>query len=552
MRVFPSRFQKEPSDVTPRNTMRILPTLFLSMALAGAYCVPASARAAELKIALAADVSSLDPHYLNIAPNVAFASHLFDALVNVDADGHLVPGLAVSWKPVDATTWEFKLRQGVRFHDGSPFTAEDVIFSLDRPATLTRSPGPFTSYTKQIVAKQIVDPYTVRLKTATPYGPLALDMSAIFIVSKKAAEHATTDDFNSGRALIGTGPFKFVSFRRGERIVLKRNDDYWGDKAEWDKVTFRIVTSAAPRLAALLAGDVDVIEAVPTADIARLKTDPRFHVAQKISWRTIFWHLDQRDRASPYITDKAGRPLAANPLRDARVRRAISMAIDRRALADRTMEGQAVPASNIVAPGILGYNDGLPVEAYDPQGAKQLLAEVGYPDGFAITLHGPSDRYINDRQIVQTVAQFLNHVGIRASVETLPLSVYFGKARTGAFSMSLLGWGTLAADFGLRTLLGTPDPAIGWGSWNWGGYSNPQMDRLVQASLASVDQQARDAYARQAMAVALRDHAVIPLHHQYATWAMRKGLRYTARTDEFTFAHQFHTDAWSQKAGALK
>ena len=522
--------------------MRIISKLFLLMALTVPMGGIVIAQAADLKIALAADVSSLDPHYLNIAPNVGFASHIFDALVNVDANGHLIPGLATSWRAVDATTWEFKLRRGVKFHDGSDFTAEDVIFSLDRPATLTRSPGPFTSYTKQIAAKQIVDPYTVRLTTKTPYGPLALDMSAIFIVSKKAAEHATTDDFNTGRALIGTGPYKFVSFRRGEKIVLKRNDDYWGEKSEWDKVTFRVITSAAPRLAALLAGDVDVIEGVPTADIVRLKTDAKFKVEQKISWRTIFWHLDQLEHSSPDITDNSGQSLKVNPLRDVRVRKAISMAINRQALVDRTMEGQAVPASNIVAPGILGYNDALKVERYDPQGAKKLLAEAGYPNGFALTLHGPNDRYINDKQIVQTVAQFLNHVGIKTGVETLPLSVYFGKARTGAFSVSLLGWGTLAGDFGLRTLVGTPDPAIGWGSWNWGKYSNPQVDQLVKASLSSVDQKKRDAFARQAAAVALHDYAVIPLHHQYATWAMRRGLKYTARTDEFTFAHQFHVD----------
>ena len=181
-----------------------------ALALLGALAIQ-PLWAADLKIALSADVSSLDPHYLNIAPNVAFSSHIFDALVNVDANGKLVPGLATSWRAIDATTWEFKLRQDVKFHDGSKFTAEDVVFSLDRPAKLTNSPGPYTAYTKQIVAKKIVDPYTVRLSTATPYGPLALDVSAIFIVSKKAAEKASTEDFNSGKALIGTGPYKFVS-----------------------------------------------------------------------------------------------------------------------------------------------------------------------------------------------------------------------------------------------------------------------------------------------------------------------------------------------------
>jgi peptide/nickel transport system substrate-binding protein len=522
--------------------MRTLFKLFLLGALAVSAGGVSGAQAAELKIGLAADVSSLDPHYLNVASNVAFSSHIFDALVNVDADGKLIPGLATSWRAVDATHWIFKLRRGVKFHDGSDFSAEDVIFSLDRPATVRNSPGPFTNYTKQIVAKKIIDPYTVELTTATPYGPLALDVSTIFIVSKKAALHASSDDFNSGKALIGTGPYKFVSFSRGDRIVVARNDDYWGGKSDWDKVTFRIITNAASRLAALLAGDVDVIEGVPTADVARLKSDPKFRVEQKISWRTIFWELDQREQAPADVTDLSGPPLPHNPLRDVRVRKAISMAINRQALVDHTMEGVAVPASNIVAPGALGYNAALKVEPYDPAGAKKLLAQAGYPHGFALTLHGTNNRYLNDAQVVQTVAQFLNHVGIKASVQTLPLSVYFSQARSGKFGVALLGWGTLAGDFALRALVGTTNKATGWGPWNWGHYSNPEVDKLVASALASVDQDARAEFAKKAAAVALQDYAVIPLYHQYATWAMRKGLKYTARTDEFTFAHQFHPE----------
>ena len=501
-----------------------------------------ASHAADLKIGLYADVSTLDPHFNNIAPNISLSSHLFDALVNVDANGHLIPGLATSWKAIDPLTWEFKLRHGVKFSDGSELTAEDVVFSLDRPATLTNSPGPFTSYTKQIVSKQVVDPYTVRLKTATPYGPLALDVSTIFIVSKKAAQNATTDDFNSGKALVGTGPFKFSSFKRGDRIELVRNDAYWGEKSPWDKVTFRILTSDGARLAALLAGEVDAIENVPPADVAKLKTNPQFKLAQKISWRTIFWTLDQSRDKSPDITDNNGKPLDKNPLKDIRVRQAISKAINRQALVDRTLEGLAVPASNIVAPGILGYADSLKVEKYDPEGAKKLLAEAGYPNGFGITLHGPNNRYINDERVVQTVAQFLNRVGIQAKVETLPLTVYFGKARAGEYSAALLGWGTLAGDFGLRTLLGTTNPDTGWGSWNWGKYTNPKLDQLIQSSLASVDQKQRDDFARQGAVTALNDYALIPLYHQYATWALRKGLKYTPRTDEFTFAFQFRPE----------
>ncbi|PKO56908.1 MAG: ABC transporter substrate-binding protein, partial [Betaproteobacteria bacterium HGW-Betaproteobacteria-21] len=190
------------------------------------------------------------------------------------------------------------------------------------------------------------------------------------------------------------------------------------------------------------------------------------------------------------------------------------------------------------APGIFGYNNGLQVEAYDPEGAKKLLVEAGYPDGFGLTIHGPNNRYINDAQVVQTVAQFLNRVGIRTRVETLPLSVYFGKARASEYSFALLGWGSLASDFTLRSIVGTPSPDTGWGTWNWGRYSNPAVDTLVQSALASVDPAQREDLARQAVKLALDDYAVIPSHHQLATWALRKGLRYQGRVDEFTYAHE--------------
>lgn len=501
-----------------------------------------AAQAATLRIGLSADVSSLDPHYLNIAPNVAFSSHLFDALVHVDPDGKLVPGLATEWRTIDETTWEFRLRRGVKFHDGSEMTAEDVLYSLDRPALLTASPGPFTSYTKQIAGKKAVDRYTIQLRTAAPYGPLPLDLSTIFIVSKKSAHRARSRDFDTGKALVGTGPFRFGAFRRGEAIEVIRNDDYWGRAAAWEKVRFRIITNDAARLAALLAGDVDLIENVPTANLSGLASHPRVRLTQRISWRTLFWHADQRVRSSPFITDKSGNPLPVNPLRDVRVRRAISKAIHREAIASRTMEGVARPASNIVSPGIFGYHDDLAVEGYDPEGARRLLAEAGYPDGFAMTLHGPNDRYINDEQIVQTVAQLLNRIGIRASVETMPLSVYFSKARAGAFSFALLGWGTLAGDFALRTLAGTPSSEKGWGTWNWGAYGNAALDQLIQTSLATVDPAEREPVARKAAAMALQQLAVIPLHHQIATWGMQRGLVYPGRIDEFTFAHQIRPE----------
>lgn len=502
-----------------------------------------SAVAAELRIGLGADVTSLDPHFLNVAPNNNAAWQIFDALVHVDANARLVPGLAVSWRALDSTTWEFKLRKGVKFHDGSDFTAEDVIFSLQRPATLTASPGPFTGFVKPITARKIVDPWTIQLKTAAPYAMLPYDLDSIFIVSKKAAAGAATGDFDSGKAAVGTGPYKLLRFARGDRIELARNDAYWGAQggkpAAWDKVTLRILPADTARIAALLAGDVDAIENIPSADLTRLKGNPNFRLEQKVSWRTLFLHMDQYRDHPPQLSDKSGKPLAKNPFKDARVRLALSRAINRRAIVERVMEGHAIAAGNLVSPPVFGHADALKPETYDPQAAKKLLAEAGYPDGFALTLHAPNDRYVNDEQVAQAVAQMLARIGIQIKVETMPASVYFAKARAGEFAFALLGWGSFSGDLALRALLATPNAETGYGAWNWGRYSNPKVDALLLQGFATLDEKKREALAREAATLALKDVPLILLHHQLASWAMKKSIAYSPRTDEYTYAQDF-------------
>jgi peptide/nickel transport system substrate-binding protein len=497
-----------------------------------------SARAGELRVGLAADVTSMDPHFLNLQPNINIAWHMFDALTHVDENTRLIPGLAVSWRALDPTTWEFKLRRGVHFHDGSELTAEDVVFSIER--TLKVPNGQFRPFTQRIVAKATPDPYTLRLKTAAPYAMVPYDLDSVFIVSKKAAAGARPEDFDSGKAMIGTGPFRFVRFARGDRVELARNDRYWGGVPPWDKVTFRIVPTDPARLAGLLSGELDLIEQVPTADLARIRGDSRLETAQKVSWRTIFFYLDQRERA-PGLTDKAGKPLARNPFRDIRVRRALSLAIDRRAIAERLMDGAALPASNLVSPPVFGYASDLEADTHDPEGAKRLLAEAGYPDGFAMTLSATNNRYVNDEQIAQAVAQMLARAGIRARVQAFPVNVYLPRGAKGEFAFAMLGWGSFSADLALRSLVATADPKKGFGAFNWSGYSNPKVDQLLERAFATVDEKARETIAREAMRTAMRDYAVVPLHHQVTTWAMRKSLAYSPRTDEFTFAHHVRT-----------
>lgn len=311
-----------------------------------ALALGAPAGAAELVIGLGADVTSIDPHNNNAAPNNSIGEQIFGKLIENDARQNPKPGLAESWRTVDDLTWEFKLRRGVKFHDGSDFTAADVAFSIERPGIIN-TPGGFTIFTRAITEKIIVDPYTIRLKTATPYPNLPTDMSGLHIVSSKAAKGATAADFDSGKATIGTGPWKFVRYVKGDRIELTRNDNYWGAKPAWDKVSFRLITSDPSRIAALLAGDVQMIEVVPPADYAKLRNNKDISVFTTISNRIIHLHLDSNRDRSPFVTDKAGKPLEKNPFKDVRVRKAFSKAINRNAIVERVMDGLAIPAGQL-------------------------------------------------------------------------------------------------------------------------------------------------------------------------------------------------------------
>jgi len=510
-------------------------------ALLALVVIAIPSHSAELRIGLSSEPSSMDPHFHNLAPNNTISGHVFETLSRFDADAKLLPGLAESWRLIDETTWEIKLRRGIKFHDGSDLTADDVAWSLERPSVIKASPGAYTIYTRQIVGREVIDPFTIRLKTAAPYPLVMNDLTQVFIVSRKATQGLTSEEFAQGKGMIGTGPFRFLSFRRGDRVELARNDAYWGEKPAWDKVTLRFITSDPSRLAALLAGDVDAIENVPPADFAKTKANPNVQVFQKVSNRIIYFTLDQGRDVSPFISDKSGKPLARNPFKDLRVRQAFNKAINRQAIADRVMEGLGIPTANLVPSPMFGFNPALKVAPYDPDGAKKLLAEAGYPDGFALTIHGPNNRYINDEQILQAVAQNLTRIGIQTRVEAMPLSVYFPRAGKHEFSMSLVGWGSQTGEVSspLRAIVATINPNKGLGNINYGFYSNPKMDALLEEGLRTTDDAKREKLLQEAVAVVVTDVGLIPVHFQVVTWATRKGISYIPRTDERTYAHQF-------------
>ena len=493
----------------------------------------------EVSIGLQAAITSIDPHYHNLSPNNSLLLHIYEPLVKRDANQKLVPGLATSWKALDDTTWEFKLRKNVKFHDGTPFTADDVVATYKRVPNVPNSPSSMATFTKPIVETRVVDAHTIVFKTAAPHVLLPSDLGSVYIVPKPVAEKATTDEFNSGKAAIGTGPYKFAEYIPNQRVVLKANYGYWGGEEPWDKVTFKILSNSAARVAALLSGDVQMIETVPTADIARLSSDKKYALADKVSNRVIYVHLNQwNDKTVPFVTSRDGKPLEKNPFKDARVRKALSMAINRDAIADRVMEKKAVPAAQLLPDFFYGTSKKLKPPKYDPEGAKKLLAEAGYPNGFTLTIHGPNNRYINDDKVAQAIAQFYSRAGIEAKVETMPSSVYFTRATKGEFGYMVLGWGTESGEQGssLRSLLATHDPAKGMGVTNRGRYSNPTFDKQVADALVTMDDKKRESMIQTAAETAMNDTALIPIHYEVSTWATAKGFKYTARTDQYTLA----------------
>ena len=516
----------------------IVVSVGLAVAIGG---VSAPAAAQDLTIGLQANVTSIDPHFHNLSPNSNVAQHVFDRLVHQDEKQRLQPGLATEWRAIDDTTWEFRLRRGVKFHDGSDFDAQDVFATLKRVPWVPNSPSSFTIYTRAIDLEksEIVDPHTIRFKTRGPSPLVPTELASINIISRKFVE-APTGDFNAGRAAIGTGPFRFVEFVPGDRIVLQRNDNYWGAKPHWARATLKIIPNDAARAAALLAGDVQMIENVPSPDLPKLKKEPRVSIHQVTSNRLIYLALDQNRGQSPFVTDKAGAVLPNNPLKDLRVRQAISKAINRQGIVDRVFESAAIPAGGLLPAGFFGVSPKLQPDKLDQEGARKLLAAAGYPNGFAVTLHGPNDRYPNDEKVLQAIGPMLSRVGIDAKVVTLPWATFAsqGSAPTYAYSVMLFGWGSGTGETSspLRSLLATPNREKGMGPSNRGRYSNPKVDELTEKAVATVDDKAREKLLQEASEVAIGDLGIIPLYYQVNIWATRKGLTYTPRTDEFTLA----------------
>lgn len=514
----------------------------LAAALAVAPAAPAAAQ--TLNIGIAAPITSVDPHFYNAAPNNGMATHIYRFLTTRDANLRLRPDLAERWTAIGDTIWEFKLRDGVTWHDGQPLTGDDVAFTVARAPNVPNSPGGYGGFLAGIERVEVVDPRTVRFHVAGPSPLLPNNMASVAIIARHAAEGASTADFNSGKAAIGAGPYKFVSFASGDRLVLERFDAYVPADpamrpAHWERVNLRMIVNDGGRVAAVIAGDVDIIDQVPGNDLARLRTNSAVSIFEIQGARMVYVAFDQiRDDNQPTITDNSGKPLATNPFRDVRVRRALSMAINRAAIADRVMSGTASPTGQWLPPGTFGYNPDVQPMRFDPEGAKKLLAEAGYPNGFKVTLATPNDRWANDAQTAQAIAQFWTRAGVATQVEAHPWASYSARAARNDFPLRMGSWGSTTGEASntLVNVIGTRNREARWGAVNSFGYSNPALDALTIKALATLDDEQREEILRQAVKLAMDDVAIAPIHQLVNFWAARRGITYEPRMDERTLA----------------
>ncbi|NYT38058.1 ABC transporter substrate-binding protein [Allopusillimonas soli] len=521
-------------------TLKLTGRAALASALA-AVCMASAGfvQARDLTIGLRTEPSSMDPQFHSLTPNTQLSETLFDPLVRTDKNAKPVACLAESWT-VDGNVWTFKLRKDAKFSDGTPLTADDVLFTYDRVPKVPNSPSSYALYLSTVDKVEAVDPHTVRITTKGPSPVLLANLSLVPIMSKKAAsgpapEGKTTTELNRGDGLVGSGPYKFVSWKRGAEIVFARNEHYWGEKPDWDKIIYRPITNSAARVAALLAGDVDVIEDPPTDDLARLKSDANLHIQETPSVRVIYLALNQGDEPPKGMSGTDGK----NPLQDKRVREALSLAIDRDAIVKRIMDGVGLPAGNLLPYPAFGTSkEHAKAEPSDVEKAKKLLADAGYAKGFTLSLGSPDGRYTNDKRIAQAVAAMWARIGIKANVETMAPSVFFKKRNTYEFSTYLAGWSASSGEMinPLKSLVVTKDPEAGLGTTNWSKYSNPDMDKLVLEASQTLDDDKRSELLQKASGLVMDDYGILPLQFELSVWAMKKDLRYEGRADQMTLA----------------
>jgi peptide/nickel transport system substrate-binding protein len=519
--------------------MSVRQTLLAATTLSIVAFAMSPASAQTLRYANQGELKSLDPYTLNETTTHAHLGQVYEGLIARDKDLKIIPALAESWETPEPTRWRFHLRKGVKFQNGDPFTADDVVFSAER----VRAKGSNLQTRIPADAKVVkVDDYTVDFILSSPNPILHSAWDTWYIMDKKWAEEnnsaastpaaATSPSFASLHAN-GTGAFTVESHQPGVKTVFKANPNWW-QKPEHNlkEIVFTPIGSDATRIAALLSGEVDIIEPVPIQDISRVDSSPNAQVLKGPELRTIFLGMDQARDELLYSNVKG-----KNPFKDIRVREAFFKAIDIELIKTRVMRGLSTPSALMIAPQLFKLSGDFTRPKFDPDAAKKLLTEAGYPDGFEVTMDCPNDRYVNDAAICQAVVGMLARIGVKVNLLAQPKAQYFAKVlKPGGFQTSfyLLGWtpGTSDAHNVLYDIMGCrDDPKSSRGEANLGGYCNKKMDEITDKVLVESDPGKRDLLIKEAFEIAAKDYAYIPLHQQALAWGVSKKLKVVQRAD---------------------
>ncbi len=482
------------------------------------------------------DILTMDPHAQNEGLNNSFSEQIYEPLVTRGKDmSKFEPGLALSWEAAEPTRWRFKLRPNVKFHDGTPFTADDVVFTIQRALAPASN---FKIYTQGIVEARKVDDLTVDIVTAGPNPVLIPQMTELRIMSKTWSEkHNVTKPQNyiekeetyAARNANGTGPYMLKLREPDIKTVLVENSNWWAKReGNVTEIEYRPIKSDATRIAALISGEIDMVLDPPVQDLERIRRSGNSKIFEGNENRTIFFGFDQHRDELLYSSVKG-----KNPFKDLRVRQAFYHAIDIEAIKSRIMRGQSVPTGSIIAPQVHGFTKEVDVRlALDRNKAKQLLSEAGYPNGFEVTLDCPNNRYINDEEICQAVTAMLAQIGVQVKLNAMPRATYFPKIQKYDTSFYLLGWGvpTFDALYSLQSLARTVGQG-GDGNFNLGKFSNAEFDGLVDKIKTEIDQEKRTVMIVEALKIHNANVAHIPLHHQVIPWAMRSNIEIVHRAD---------------------
>jgi len=499
--------------------VKLLPIFVLALAILAGYNAPALA-ADSIVVAQDDSPRMMNPQGDDSDAGLQYMANFFDGLLQRKGpEGTLVPALALRWEHPDLLTWKFYLRQGVKFHNGNPFTAADVKFTFERLTNPEVSE--FINTGKSIESIETPDDYTVIIKTKEPIPWFANNMHQIFIMDKESTESRDPGDVMIHP--IGTGAYKLVEWVKGSYVRMAANEDYWEGAPPIKKVDIRPISESSTRFAALASGQVDMVTGVPVELFEQVNKNPKLEIVSRPARRSIFLALG----------NKPGSPMA-----DIRVRKAMYMAINEEEIIDKVMRGHAAPAAQIPDPPTIGYNSSLKRLPYDPEMAKKLLQEAGYGDGFSVKLTGPNDRYIQDAKIAESVARYLAKVGIKAELDVKPKSIFFPEVSAGKLEFYLIGWFDGTFDMG-RTyfkLAHSRNEEKGMGELNGANYSDPEIDKLLESTADIIDPQKRGEVLQQLNKMAMVDKIVwIPLHYQVDLYAIQKGegINFQPRPDRW-------------------